>query len=127
MKELLLVHLKTNGNRAAVVLAIQNILGHAAHDFFRKLCRVVFSHAGEHTLDHDTRRAVRESVTLPTEPEEKLSDISAHGDTLLVLSRSYAYVSLPPYQNFQRIGFALNFARLRLCVYKARKTFRLLM
>lgn len=43
------------------------------------------------------------SVTLPTEPEEKLSDISAHGDTLLVLSRSYAYVSLPPYQNFQRI------------------------
>ena len=28
---------------------------------------------------------------------------SAHGDTLLVLSRSYAYVSLPPYQNFQRI------------------------
>ena len=62
LKELLLVHLKTNGNRAAVVLSLQNILGHAAHNFFRKFCRVVFSHAGEHTLDHDTRRAVRDRL-----------------------------------------------------------------
>ena len=59
LKELLLIHLEANGNRAAVVLAFQHILSHAAHNFFRKLCRVVFSHAGEHTLDHDTRRAVR--------------------------------------------------------------------
>ena len=59
LKELLLIHLKTNGNRAAVVLPLQNILGHAAHDLFRKFCGIVFSHAGEHTLDHDTRRAVR--------------------------------------------------------------------
>ena len=62
LKELLLIHLKTNGNRAAVVLPLQNILGHAAHNFFRKFCRVVFSHAGEHTLDHDTRRAVRDRL-----------------------------------------------------------------
>ena len=62
LKELLFVHLKTNGNRAAVVLSLQNILGHAAHDLFRKFCRVVFSHAGEHTLDHDTRRAVRDRL-----------------------------------------------------------------
>ena len=62
LKELLLVHLEANGNRAAVVLALQNILGHAAHNFFRKFCRVVFSHAGEHTLDHDTRRAVRDGL-----------------------------------------------------------------
>lgn len=47
LKELLLVHLEANGNRAAVVLAFQHILGHAAHNFFRKFCRVVFSHAGE--------------------------------------------------------------------------------
>ena len=62
LKELLLVHLKTNGNRATVVLSLQNILGHAAHDFFRKFCGIVFSHAGEHTLDHDTRRAVRDGL-----------------------------------------------------------------
>ena len=62
LKELLLVHLEANGNRAAVVLAFQHILSHAAHNFFRKLCRVVFSHAGEHTLDHDTRRAVRDRL-----------------------------------------------------------------
>ena len=62
LKELLLVHLKTNGNRAAVVLPLQNILGHAAHDLFRKFCRVVFSHAREHTLDHDTCRAVRDRL-----------------------------------------------------------------
>ena len=62
LKELLFVHLEANGNRAAVVLALQNILGHAAHNFFRKFCRVVFSHAGEHTLDHDTRRAVRDRL-----------------------------------------------------------------
>ena len=62
LKELLFVHLEANGNRAAVVLPLQNILGHAAHNFFRKFCRVVFSHAGEHTLDHDTRRAVRDRL-----------------------------------------------------------------
>ena len=62
LKELLLVHLKANRNRATVILALQNILGHAAHNFFRKFCGIVFSHAGEHTLDHDTRRAVRDRL-----------------------------------------------------------------
>ena len=62
LKELFLVHLEANGNRAAVVLALQNILGHATHDLFRKFCGIVFSHAGEHTLDHDTRRAVRDRL-----------------------------------------------------------------
>ena len=62
LKELLLIHLKANGNRAAVVLALQNILGHATHDLFRKFCGIVFSHAGQHTLDHDTRRAVRDRL-----------------------------------------------------------------
>mgnify|MGYP006965449896 CR=1 FL=1 len=62
LKELLLVHLKANRNRATVILALQNILGHAAHDLFRKFCGIVFSHASEHTLDHDTRRAVRDRL-----------------------------------------------------------------
>ena len=62
LKELLLVHLKADGNCTTVVLAFQHILSHAAHNFFRKFCRVVFSHAGKHTLDHDTRRAVRDRL-----------------------------------------------------------------
>ena len=62
LKELFLVHLEADGNCTTVVLALQNILRHAAHNFFRKFCRVVFSHAGEHTLDHDTRRAVRDRL-----------------------------------------------------------------
>ena len=62
LKELLLVHLEADGNGAAVVLALQNILRHAAHDLFGQLCRIVFCHAGQHTLDHDTRRAVRDRL-----------------------------------------------------------------
>ena len=54
LEELFLVYRIANGNRAAVVLTLQNILGHAAHDLFRKFCGIVLSHAGEHTLDHNT-------------------------------------------------------------------------
>ena len=42
-------------------------------------------------------------VKMPLEEDEKLTDIASHGDTLVVLSRSYAYLSLPPYKHFQRI------------------------
>lgn len=42
-------------------------------------------------------------VKMPLEDDEKLTDISSHGDTLVVLSRSFAYVSLPPYTTFKRI------------------------
>ena len=37
------------------------------------------------------------------EDDEKLTDIASHGDTLVVLSRSYAYISVPPYKNFRRV------------------------
>ena len=36
------------------------------------------------------------------EGTERLTDISARGDTLVVLSRSYVYESLPPYRNFKK-------------------------
>ncbi len=42
-------------------------------------------------------------VKMPLENDEKLTDIALHGDTLVVLSRSFAYVSLPPYASFKRI------------------------
>lgn len=42
-------------------------------------------------------------VKMPLEDDEKLTDIASHGDTLVVLSRSFAYVSLPPYTTFKRI------------------------
>ncbi len=37
------------------------------------------------------------------EDEEKFTDIASHGDTLVVLSRSFVYTSLPPYKTFKRI------------------------
>lgn len=40
---------------------------------------------------------------LPLEEEDKLTDIAHHNDTLVALSRSFAYVSLPPYKDFKRI------------------------
>ena len=54
LKELLLVHCIADGNRSTIIFALQNILGHAAHDLFRKFCGIIFSHAGEHTFDHNT-------------------------------------------------------------------------
>lgn len=48
---------------------------------------------------HDTWHEVK----MPLEDDEKLTDMTSHGDTLVVLSRSFAYTSLPPYQTFSRI------------------------
>lgn len=50
---------------------------------------------GEHGAWHE--------VKMPLEDDEKLTDIATHEDTLVVLSRSYVYLSLPPYTNFKRI------------------------
>ncbi len=35
--------------------------------------------------------------------DELLTDIAAHGDTLVVLSRSHAYIAVSPYKQFRRI------------------------
>ena len=40
---------------------------------------------------------------MPLEDDEKLTDIASHGDTLVVLSRSYAYVATAPYKTFRRV------------------------
>ena len=50
---------------------------------------------GEHEAWHE--------VKLPLGEDEKLTDVASHGDTLVVLSRSFAYVSLPPYSAFKRV------------------------
>lgn len=50
---------------------------------------------GEHEAWHE--------VKMPLGEDEKLTDLATHGDTLMVLSRSYAYVALPPYTAFKRI------------------------
>ncbi len=42
-------------------------------------------------------------VKMPLNEDEKLTDIASHGDILVVLSRSFAYTSLPPYASFKRI------------------------
>lgn len=37
---------------------------------------------------------------------EKLTDLAARGDTLVVVSRSHIYTSLPPYRTFRRVDLA---------------------
>ncbi len=43
-------------------------------------------------------------VDMPLAEDEKLTDIASHGDTLVVVSRSFAYISLAPYTSFRRIS-----------------------
>ena len=41
------------------------------------------------------------TVQLPlVDQDERLTDIASHGDTLVVLTRSHAYVAVPPYKQF---------------------------
>ena len=63
LEELFFVHRIADGNRSTIIFALQNILSHAAHDLFRKFCGIVFSHAGEHTFDHNTRWAFRNRLS----------------------------------------------------------------
>lgn len=42
-------------------------------------------------------------VDVPVAEGEKLTDVALRGDTLVVLSRSYVYVSFPPYDAFERV------------------------
>jgi hypothetical protein len=46
------------------------------------------------------------AVSLPLDNHERLTDITVKGDTLLVLGRSYLYLSTPPYRDFQKIMLA---------------------
>lgn len=43
------------------------------------------------------------TVNMPLPDNERLSDITSHGDTLVVLGRSHIYTSIPPYKTFRRI------------------------
>lgn len=43
-------------------------------------------------------------VKIELAEDEKFTDIASHGDTLVALARSYAYVALPPYTNFKRVS-----------------------
>lgn len=41
--------------------------------------------------------------TLDVEDGDKLTDVAMHGDTLVVLSRSFVYMAVPPYKTFGRV------------------------
>lgn len=43
-------------------------------------------------------------LELPLDNDEKLTDIASHGDTLVVMSRSFVYTTCPPYKYFKKIG-----------------------
>lgn len=42
-------------------------------------------------------------IEILTDDDERLSDLTMRGDTMLVTSRSHMYMSLPPYKDFKRI------------------------
>ena len=42
------------------------------------------------------------TLAVPLADGERITDVAAHGDTLVVLGRSYVYTSLPPYRKFAR-------------------------
>lgn len=43
-------------------------------------------------------------IKMPLGDNEKFTDIACHGDTLVVLSRSFIYTSLPPYDSFSQVN-----------------------
>lgn len=45
-------------------------------------------------------------IKVPTDTEERLSDIIAFGDTLVIVGRSYLYLSTAPFVDFKRIELA---------------------
>lgn len=44
-----------------------------------------------------------QEIQLPLSEDERLSDLTVAGDTLLVAGRSYLYLATPPYHHFQKI------------------------
>ena len=46
-------------NCSAIVHAFQRVFGHATHDLFRQVCRVIFGIALQHRFQNDTLRASR--------------------------------------------------------------------
>ncbi len=46
------------------------------------------------------------TIKLPLNDDERLTDITAHNDTLVVMSRSRIYIGLPPYSSFRSISLA---------------------
>ena len=46
-------------NRATIINALESVLGHAAHDLFRQVSRVVFGVAFQHRFQNDALRASR--------------------------------------------------------------------
>ena len=52
---------------------------------------------------YDNKSSKWDTVNLPFYEDEKLSDITVHGDTLIVVGRSDLFISLAPYTEFKNI------------------------
>lgn len=48
-----------------------------------------------------------QAVDVPTADGEQLADVASHADTLVVLSRDYAYYATAPYNHFTRVSFGV--------------------
>lgn len=66
----------------------------SSHEFFAVSQYGLYRTDGRHRWHH---------VALPTGEEERLTDVTSRGDTLVVLSRSYAYVATAPYRTFRMV------------------------
>lgn len=55
-------------------------------------------------LYHRNRQHPWQTIPVPLDEAERLTDITLQGDSLIVLGRSYAYLALPPYNTFKRIS-----------------------
>ncbi len=53
-----------------------------------------------YTYDNDSQSWINRTHLIDT--EERLTDLTSHNDTLVVLSRSHAYVSTAPYYDFEQ-------------------------
>ena len=77
---------------------------------FRQIRGMVTTPAGEvfalgqYGLYHLQPNRQWSETALPREEDEKLSDITTQGDSLIVTGRSHIFLARPPYTNFARIS-----------------------
>ncbi len=57
----------------------------------------------KHSLDSKWKESSFNALIPKGKSSSDLSDITLHGDSLIIVSRSHLYVSLPPYKDFQKI------------------------
>lgn len=82
---------------------IRNVVAEADADTITSHCDIPLFAASTVGLYRFGAHGKWHSLPINIEPGDKLSDIALQGDTLIALSRSFIYMSLPPYHTFERV------------------------